>query len=89
MCCISAKKNKLFCPNVTLDNHNNVLEYIGRTKYSGFMLNSNGQVDEDMLKNCMLHKFAITNTIFLLNRLFQTCIIVYNVHVYQCSAKLG
>ena len=40
------KKSKLFCPNVTLDN--NVLEYIGRTKYLGFMFNSNGQDDEDM-----------------------------------------
>ena len=40
------KKSKLFCHNVTLDN--NVLEYIGRTKYLGFMLNSNGQDDEDM-----------------------------------------
>ena len=35
------KKSKLFCPNVTLDN--NVLEYIGRTKYLCFMFNSNGQ----------------------------------------------
>ena len=42
------KKSKLFCPNVTLDN--NVLEYIGRTKYLGFMFNSNGQDDEDMLR---------------------------------------
>ena len=29
------KKSKLCCPNVTLDS--NVLEYIGRTKYLGFM----------------------------------------------------
>ena len=42
------KKNKLFCPNVILDN--NVLKYIGRTKYLGFMFNSNGQDDEDMLR---------------------------------------
>ena len=42
------KKNKLFCPNVTLDN--NVLEYIGRTKYLGFMFNSNGQDDEELLR---------------------------------------
>ena len=42
------KKSRLFCPNVTLDN--NVLEYIGRTKYLGFMFNSNGQYDEDMLR---------------------------------------
>ena len=27
-------------------------------------------------KYCMLHKFAIINTIFLLNRLFQACVIV-------------
>ena len=27
-------------------------------------------------QKCLLPKFAITNTIFLLNRLFQTCIIV-------------
>ena len=39
------KKSKLFCPNVTLDN--NVLEYIGRTNYLGFMFNSNGQDDEE------------------------------------------
>ena len=44
------KKRKLFCPNVTLDRSNNVLEYIGRTKYLGFMFNSNGQDDEDMLR---------------------------------------
>ena len=42
------KKSQLLCPNVTLDN--NVLEYIGRTKYLGFMSNSNGQDDEDMLR---------------------------------------
>ena len=42
------KKSKLFCPNVTLDN--NVLEYIGRIKYFDFMFNSNGQDDEDMLR---------------------------------------
>ena len=42
------KKSKLFCSNVTLDN--NVLEYIGRTKYLGFMFNANGQDDEDMLR---------------------------------------
>ena len=42
------KKSKLFCPNVTLNN--NVLEYIGQTKYLGFMFNSNGQDDEDMLR---------------------------------------
>ena len=48
------KKNKLFCPNVTLDN--NVLEYIGRTKYLGFMFNSNGQDDEDMLRQ-MCHLY--------------------------------
>ena len=42
------KHSKLFCPNVTLDN--NVLEYIGRTKYLGFRFNSNGQDDEDMLR---------------------------------------
>ena len=41
------KKSKSFCPNFRLDN--NVLEYIGRTKYLGFMLNSNGH-DEDMLR---------------------------------------
>ena len=40
------KKSQLVCPNVTLDN--NVLEYIGRTKYLGFMLNANGKDDEDM-----------------------------------------
>ena len=37
---------KLFCPNVTLDN--NVLEYIVRTKYLGFMFYLIGQDDEDM-----------------------------------------
>ena len=42
------KKSKLFGPNVTLDN--NVLEYIGRTKYLGYMFNSNGQDHEDMLR---------------------------------------
>ena len=42
------KKSKLFRPNVRLDNK--VLEYIGRTKYLGFMFNSNGQDDEDMLR---------------------------------------
>ena len=42
------KKSKLFCPNVTLDN--NVLEYIGPTKYLGFMFNSNRQDDKDMLR---------------------------------------
>ena len=45
---LSLKKSKLFCTNVTLDN--TVLEYIGRTKYFGFMCNSNRQDDEDMLK---------------------------------------
>ena len=57
-------KSKLFCLNVTLDT--NVLEYIGRTKYLGFMSNSNGQDDEDMLRhmhnlyscsNKLLHTF--------------------------------
>ena len=42
------KKSKLFCSNVKLDN--NVLEYIGRTRYLDFMFNSNGQDDEDMLR---------------------------------------
>ena len=42
------KKSTLFCLNITLCN--NVLEYIGRTKYLGFMFNSNGQDDEDMLR---------------------------------------
>ena len=36
------KKSKVYCPNVTLDN--NVLEYIGRRKYLGFMFNSNGHI---------------------------------------------
>ena len=36
------KKSKLFCPNVTLDN--NVLQYIGRTRYLGSMFNSNGHI---------------------------------------------
>ena len=43
-----SKKSKLFCPNVTLDN--NVLKCIGRAKYLGFRFNSNGQDDEDMLR---------------------------------------
>ena len=42
------KKIKIVCPNVTLDN--NALEYIDRTKYLGFMFNSNGQDDKDMLR---------------------------------------
>ena len=42
------KKSNLFCVNVTLDD--NVLEYIGLTKYLGFMFNSNGHDDEDMLR---------------------------------------
>ena len=41
------KKSKLFCPNVTLDI--NALEYIGRTKYLGFMFNSNAQDNEEIL----------------------------------------
>ena len=57
------KKCKLFCPNVTLDN--NVLEYIGRTKYLGFMFNSNGQDDEDMLRQ--MHNLYIRS-----NKLFCT-----------------
>ena len=52
------KKSKLFCPNVTLDN--NVLEYIGRTKYLGFMFNSNGQDDEDCYK-CVIYMFVQTS----------------------------
>ena len=48
------KKSKLFSPNVRLDN--NVLEYIGRTNYLGFVFNSNGQDDEDMLRQmCILY----------------------------------
>ena len=42
------KKSKLLCPNVTLDY--SVSEYIRPTKYLGFMLSSNGQDDEDMLR---------------------------------------
>ena len=42
------KKSKLVSSNVTLDN--NVLDYIGPTKYVGFMFNSNGQDDKDMLR---------------------------------------
>ena len=39
-------------------------------------------------KNCKLHTFATTNSIFVFykNQLFQTCVIV-NVHVCQFSAK--
>ena len=37
-----------FITNVSL--HNNILEYIGRTKYLGFKFNLNGQDDEDMLR---------------------------------------
>ena len=36
------KKSKLFCLNVTLDN--NVLEYIGRTKYLGLCLTRMGKM---------------------------------------------
>ena len=58
------KKSKLFCPNVTLDN--NVLEYIGRTKYLGStcMFNSNGQDDEDMLRQ--MHNVHSRSNKFLL-----------------------
>ena len=51
---VQHKKSKLFCPNVTLDK--NDLEYIGRTKYLGCMLNSNTQDDEDMRRQmCNLY----------------------------------
>ena len=61
------KKSKLVCPNVALDN--NILEYIGRTKYLGFMFNSNAQDDEDMLRQ--MHNLYIR-----LNKLLRTFIIV-------------
>ena len=42
------KNSKLFCPSVRLDS--NILEYISQTKYLGFMLNTNAQDDEGMLR---------------------------------------
>ena len=42
------KNSKLSCPNVRLDS--NILEYISQTKYLGFMLNTNAEDDEDMLR---------------------------------------
>ena len=67
------KKSELFCPNVTLDN--NVLEYIGRTKYLGFMFNSNGQDDEDMLRQ-MRNLYNNNN-----NSLFQTFVHIHNKNI--------
>ena len=61
------KKSKLFCPNVTLDNI--FLEYIGRTKYLGFMFNSNGQDDEDMLRQ-MRNLYIRSNKLL---RTFHNC----------------
>ena len=45
---LQPRKNKLFCPNVTLDNI--VLEYISQTKYLGFTFNLIAQDGEDMLR---------------------------------------
>ena len=58
------KKSKLFCPNVTLDN--NFLKYLGRTKYLGFMFNSNGQDDEDMLRQMLDIYIFVQTSYFVL-----------------------
>ena len=42
------KNSKLSCPSFRLDS--NILEYISRTKYLGFVFNTNAQDDEEMLR---------------------------------------
>ena len=61
------KKSKLFCPNVTLD------------KYLGFMFNSNGQDDEDMLRQ-MRNLYIRSNKLL---RTFHYCSSDVNLELFK------
>ena len=88
------KKSKVFCPYVTLDN--NVLEYIGQTKCLGFMFNSNGQDDEDMLRqmrslyirsNKLLRTFLYCSSDVKLELFKSYCTLFYCCYLWTAYKK--
>ena len=89
-----SKMSKFFCPNVTLDN--NVLEYIGRTKYLSFMFNSNGQYEEDMLRqmrnlyicsNKLLRTFHYSSSDVKLELFKSYCTLFYCYYLWTAYKK--
>ena len=84
------KTSKLPCPNVRIDS--NILEYISKTKYLGFMLNTNAQDGDNMLRqmrtlyiwsNKMLRPFHYCFPDVKLE--FTICFLLFMVTAYKQS----